>query len=276
MHLIKEKMFDEVKAFELGWSPAGKPLMTVHLYLLGEICIDTGQSHMAREVIQITKANRTGIVLLTHHHEDHTGNAAAIVKGLNIPVLGHPVTAEKMKTGFKILPYQHIIWGKSEPVSIAFLPKTIETKKFQLEPIHAPGHSKDHTVFWERNHGWLFSGDIYLSDRVKYFRADERIKDQITSLRKILSYDFEALFCGHHPQPQQGKSKLSQKLNFLEDFYGKVKFLHEKGLYDGKVIFRQMGLKEEKFIKWFCMGNVSMLNMVRSAMASFRNEHENV
>ena len=107
-----------------------------------------------------------------------------------------------MEKTFKIHPYQTYTWGKSGQVSVLPLPAVVETGKYKLRPVHTPGHSNDHTVYLEENHGWLFSGDLYLGERIKYFRSDEKFKDQIDSIKMILEYDFDALFCAHNPVPR--------------------------------------------------------------------------
>lgn len=67
------------------------------------------------------------------------------------------------------------------------LPEVYSQKGFSFLPIHTPGHSKDHTVFLEPQQGWLFSGDLYLGGRIKYFRVDEnRIMKQL-KLKEVLS-----------------------------------------------------------------------------------------
>jgi glyoxylase-like metal-dependent hydrolase (beta-lactamase superfamily II) len=123
-------------------------------------------------------------------------------------------------------------------------------------------------VYHEPDRGIIFSGDLYLSDRIKYFRSDEMISDQIESLKKILCFDFDTVLCSHHPKPTKGKQRITTKLQFLEDLYGSIRRIWEKG-YEEKEIFRKMGLKEQYFVKWFCFGNVSMRNVVRSAIRSF-------
>jgi glyoxylase-like metal-dependent hydrolase (beta-lactamase superfamily II) len=184
------------------------------------------------------------------------------------PVYGHPLTVLKMKADFSILPYQHYMWGKSVPLEMAIVPEVIETKNFRLEVIHTPGHSRDHVVYFEADRGIIFSGDLYLSDRIKYFRADEMIIEQIESLKKILCLDFDAVLCNHYPKPTKGKERIAKKLQFLEDLCGGIRSIWEKGCEE-KRIFRELGLKEQHFIKWFCFGNVSMRNAVRSAIRSF-------
>jgi glyoxylase-like metal-dependent hydrolase (beta-lactamase superfamily II) len=267
MHLARIKQFGPVTACELGWSIAGRPSWTVHLYLVDGICIDTGQSNMRRRVIQLLETRHLQQIVLTHHHEDHSGNAAVLAAGHKIPVYGHPLAVEKMKSKDKIRPYQHYIWGASTPVPMRRLPATVESNQLFLKPIHTPGHSKDHTVFYEEKNGWLFSGDLYLADRIKYFRSDECMVDQIASLKKISSLDFQALFCAHNPKPTNGKVHILNKLQFLEDLYGEISILWEKGFTVNQIIDRT-GLKESHLVRSICLGNVSMRNMVRSAAKS--------
>jgi len=263
---IKEKhIFGEVEAYKFGFGPLGPPLMSVFLYYLDGLVIDTAQSHMEKHVIGALKEKKTEKILLTHHHEDHSGNAAAISKYYNVKVYGHGITADKMEKPFKIRSYQIYTWGKSEPVSVSPLPDLIETGKYRLRPVYTPGHSRDHTVYLEENHGWLFSGDLYLGDRIKYFRSDEKFKDQIDSIKMILSYDFDALFCAHNPVQINGKKRLAKKLSFLENIYGKVQDLCKKG-YPEKAIVKSFGSEKARFVRFVTLGNVSFAHMVRSAM----------
>jgi glyoxylase-like metal-dependent hydrolase (beta-lactamase superfamily II) len=264
---LKQKDFGEVQAYELGWSPMGRPAMTVHFYIMDGICIDTALRHMQKEVVNCIANHQVHTIVLTHHHEDHSGNAASLNKTLQIPILGHPQTIKKMQQPFSILPYQHYAWGSALPVAMETLPETVQSDHIDLKPIHTPGHSRDHTVFWEKNKGWLFSGDLFIAERIKYFRADEKMQDQIDSLKKVCQLDFDCLFCAHNPQIKNGKAKLQQKLQFLEDLYGRIKGFHAKGLGLNETV-KAMGLKENYVMKTFCMGNLSMKNMVRSAFTA--------
>jgi glyoxylase-like metal-dependent hydrolase (beta-lactamase superfamily II) len=212
MHIVETEKFGEVEAIKLGYGPVGPPLMSVYLYILDGVIIDTGQRHMQKALIQLLDGKKLHRILLTHHHEDHSGNAAAIKKHYHIDACGHPLTVQKMATGFPILPYQRLAWGRSEPMALEPLCSAIESDRFKLVPIHTPGHSKDHTVFWENSRGWLFAGDLYLGQQIKFFRSDENIYDQIASLKKVVKLDFDALFCAHNPCSENGKAKLAQKL----------------------------------------------------------------
>jgi glyoxylase-like metal-dependent hydrolase (beta-lactamase superfamily II) len=49
--------------------------------------------------------------------------------------------------------------------------------------IPTPGHSEDHICLFEPNEGWLFSGDLFISERVKYMREDENVYSLLDSLK---------------------------------------------------------------------------------------------
>jgi glyoxylase-like metal-dependent hydrolase (beta-lactamase superfamily II) len=269
MRLCKQYDFKEIKGFKLGRSWFGYPMMTAYCYLFGDIMIDTGLSHIQKEILRIASNHKIKRVFLTHHHEDHSGNAAVIKNEINAEVYGHPLTIEKMSTPFKILPYQKYMWGKATPLSVKPLLKNIETDLGTMIPVHTPGHSKDHTVYFIKDAGVLFSGDLYLADKIKFFRSDEDLGIQITSLKKVLKLDFQTLLCAHHPRINHGKKHIKSKLGFLEDLYGNIAALWEKG-YPEKKIFKALNLKEERFIKYLCFGNVSMINGVKSAVRYYK------
>ena len=153
-----------MQAYEWGWSPVGRPAMTVHFYVMHGICIDTALRHMQKEVVSCIAKHQVHTIVLTHHHEDHSGNAASLNKTLQIPILGHSETVKKMQQPFSILPYQHYAWGAALPVAMETLPEIVQSDHIDLKPIHTPGHSRDHTVFWEKSKGWLFSGDLFIAE----------------------------------------------------------------------------------------------------------------
>jgi len=263
VNTVRRKLFGEIEAFELGYGPFWNPPLTVHFYLLDGVAIDSGQRRMTAVARQIFERWRPGRLLLTHHHEDHSGNAA-LAQSLGADLFAPSSILEKLRRGFPILPYQHIAWGTATPVEAKPLPLRIETGRYTLEALPTPGHSRDHTVFLEAEQGWLFSGDLYIADRIKYFRVDERIDQQITSLRSVLQHDFDMLLCAHRPQLSGGRTRLERKLAYLEDFVGEVGSHLERGAGEREVLARMKHKGGNKF--WVSGGNVSFDHMVRSAI----------
>jgi len=265
---LVEHDFGVARGFELGWSLIGKPWMTVHVWVVDHVLIDTGQRHMRREVVELARNCDIDAVLLTHHHEDHSANAAAVARELGVPICGHPETAAKLARGFRILPYQHYVWGAAEPVTIEECTTTFSSRSLHFEPVHTPGHSRDHTAWWIPEHGCLLAGDLYLADRIKFFRVDEDFGTQIGSLRRVIDgYDVDMLLCAHRPQRSGGRERLRAKLGFLEDLYGRIGDLHRQGLSESEIM-KGAGVCEIRSIVAITGGNVSARNMVRSALRS--------
>ena len=239
--------------------------MYVYFYRFGRLMVDTGQAHMGPEVLDIAKDAGVNRIFLTHHHEDHSGNAARVSQATGATVHGHAQCRAKMATGYPILPYQKIVWGRTTPVAVSGVPDQIDTDLGPMIPVHTPGHSRDHTCYHLPDQGVLFSGDLYLGDRIKYFRSDEDLWQEIASLKRILDLDFEVLLCSHNPKKTGGKGRIRTKLDFMENLYGSVAGLYAKGCRE-KEIFARLQLREDTFTKWFCFGNVSMMNGVRSVI----------
>ncbi|MCP3898762.1 MAG: MBL fold metallo-hydrolase, partial [Desulfobacteraceae bacterium] len=104
---------------------------------------------------------------------------------------------------------------------------------------------------------------------IKFFRSDEDLRTQIASLKKILKLDFDILLCSHYPKLKNGKNRIKNKLAFLEELNGNIIKLWEKG-FSEKQIFKALNLKEDYLTKYFCFGNVSMINGVRSSIRQYK------
>jgi glyoxylase-like metal-dependent hydrolase (beta-lactamase superfamily II) len=269
MHKIQSKSWGPVEAVELGYGPVGNPLMTVHVYWLDGILIDSGQSHMRSYLLDWVTQRAVERVVLTHHHEDHAGNAAAVAACTGAAVHGPDGAARKLGSGYRILPYQRLIWGPASPIQTLLPLETVFRTPggFCLQPVPTPGHSQDHTSYLETVHGWLFSGDLYLGEKIKFFRSDEVFIDQVRSLRRVLSLDFDTLFCAHNPRPGNGKEHIRRKLAFFEDLYGRIAEMRKAGLRQRQIV-RQVKKHSDLFTRLLTLGNVSYANMVGSALRS--------
>ncbi len=95
------------------------------------------------------------------------------------------------------------------------LPGSIPSRQGDIEVIHAPGHSHDHKVFYVKDRGWLFSGDVFLSEHLKYVRDDEDMPITIATLQDLLKLDFEVMFDALVGPVVHGRMAIRNKLDFL-------------------------------------------------------------
>jgi len=268
---IEEKLdFGKVVGMRVGYAPIGKPLISVIFYYIDGLLIDTGAFNTRPSVKRFVESNVVNQIALTPYHEDHAGNAGYLEKTCAIPVYGHEATISALKRKVPLKPYEYYMFGRLEKANITPLPDVIETKNYQFYPVHTPGHSIDHVVYHERNEGWLFSGDLFLGSRIKFFRKDEDILQTIISLQKTIALDFDHLFCGHNPKIGEPKPFLKAKLEQLMQLMSDVKKLINEGLSDKEILRTLSKGKEVHLARCITLGDVSYKYMVASALHALR------
>ena len=266
MQYLTSKTHDGVGMYRFGYSPIGKPFLSVYCYKLDDVLIDTAQRNCERKIITTFQDDIINKILLTHWHEDHSGNAETLANLHNADIYAPDQCLHQLKNGFKVLPYERFLFGEIRPVTreIQPLPKEITTKNHRLIPVFTPGHSEDHTVFIEANEGWLFGGDLFVGVEIQIFRKGEKFWQQVESFKRVLEYDFDVIFCGHHPRLKNGRKWMQQKLQYFEDFGGQVKGLSEQG-FSTKGIMKEMKLRENKLLNLLLSNDVSVAYMVEAA-----------
>lgn len=221
--------FGAVQTVRMARPYFGRELLPVYCYVVGDTLVDTGLSCYGEALLKLVQDCDITRAVLTHHHEDHAGNAAAL-RARGIEVLSNETTHALVAHDYPIHFYQHLIWGKMAPVKTELFADTVRIGPYQAEVIAAPGHCADQVVFFVRQEGWLFSGDAFLSERVKVFRRDEDFAATLDTLRRLLQLDFDALLCAHKPSFVKGKRALRAKLDWLLELEGEVRRLHAAGM----------------------------------------------
>lgn len=266
MKIAEQFQRGPVHAFRVASWPFGRPKMFVHLYYLDGLLIDTGHPNMRKEIMEMTAPLEVSQMFITHHHEDHSGNISVLQKQFQCPVRSSSLCAEIMKNPPRVSPAQWLTWGQA-PAYHDLQPEDqlIKTPNYDLELIPIPGHAKDMMALYVRSEGWLFAADLWVSSYIRYFMRVEGMREQITSLKRVLELDVELLFCSHRPQFEDVKAKLAAKLQFFEDFYGQVAHWHAQG-NKANGIMKKMELKPQWFMRMLSTGNLSTLNMVKAVI----------
>jgi len=232
---------------------------------LGGTVFDTGPSNQWEFVKSFIADKALKQLILTHHHEDHSGNAAAIKALTGVTPLAPEITTSILRKGFKIPPVQRMIWGASEPVETEVLPEQITLSNGEsAEAIFAPGHARDMTCYLLRERGWLLSADLYIANHLKFLRIDEHIPTIIDSTKRVLGYDFETILCPHKGIVEQGKQRLAEKVDFLINLAGETQNLHGQGYSDREITRKLLG--KENLMSLLSGYNFSKINLVRSCL----------
>ncbi len=268
MSIITIKKHQEVEMIETGFSLFGKPLLNVYCFYIDGILLDTGQHRMQKHIIKALENKKINQIILTHHHEDHSGNAQVLSELHQAPIYANELSVPYITKGFpyRIRFYQWYNLGKITLVKNPLpYPTKFETKNICLEPIYTPGHCEDHYCFFERNKGWLFSGDLYIGNLQVMRNNDEDMEIMMESIIKMLAYDFDVLFCCHHPKINDGKKYLRYKLEYLQEFQQKAIHFYQQG-YSIKEIMKKMNKKENWFYKIYTENDIGVDFMVQSAL----------
>ncbi|MCL6272022.1 MBL fold metallo-hydrolase [Sansalvadorimonas sp. 2012CJ34-2] len=256
---------DAVEGIRVGRLNAGINTTFV-VYRLGSTLIDCGPSNQWGYVRPFISEKPVRQLLITHHHEDHSGNARRISALTGVTPLAPEQSKGKMATGYRIPPVQKVVWGSMEPVTTEPYPEFIELEDGSpVIPVHTPGHAKDLHVFYLPRQKWLFSGDLYVSKTIRILRGDENLELLMDSIRRVLELDFDVIFCPHRGIVEYARESMEEKLKNLENLCYEAQSLAEKGFSLNQVTREVLG--REEMISWISAFNLSKRNLIRAALS---------
>jgi glyoxylase-like metal-dependent hydrolase (beta-lactamase superfamily II) len=261
--MLQETRIDAVTQYRMARTLLGRDLYYVAAYYVDGLLIDTGFAYLAEQFFQTLQNRNIEQIVNTHHHEDHVGANYLFEEHRGINALAHPRAIPLIEhPPAKLKPYRNVVWGVPKPARPQAVGATISTPKYSFQVLHLPGHSNDHIGLYEPEQGWLFSGDAYLSVKVRVLRLDEDIHAAMDSLRKIVALPLRHLFCGSGKVLDNPAEMLKKKLEFYEDIQQQIETLHEKGWAPEKI--RDTVLGKEGVWPLLSQGEFSKLNLVKA------------
>lgn len=226
---MKLKELEDLTQAEFSVSLGGQT-MNVSVFFIDGMLIDTGPKRQEKLLTALYENWDIDQVVLTHHHEDHTGLAHWLEHEKKVPIYIHPLGVEICKKKAKLPLYRQLFWGKREAFLAEPIEKMFRSENYVWEVIHTPGHAEDHIALYNKEKGWMFGGDLYVHPQPKSSFKFESIPEMIQSLRKVLKYDFETFICSHKGVVFEGKKALRAKLDYLISLQQEILFLYNKGM----------------------------------------------
>ncbi len=183
------EVVDGVFALRLG-------MVNVHLVVTddGVVLVDTGLPGQAAAIERAArKLGTPHAILLTHHHPDHAGSAAALRERTGARLFAHAAEAPFLTGHFQADEPE----GRLRKFLFRRLAKVEPTKIDQLvgdgaEPLpgftvlHTPGHTRGHLSFLlDRAGGVMFAGDAATAEK--------------GAVERFAELDFEHAVFGHGP-----------------------------------------------------------------------------
>jgi glyoxylase-like metal-dependent hydrolase (beta-lactamase superfamily II) len=247
----------------------GRPVREVSAYAFADLLIDTGPPTTAARLVEWCRGGPVRRVVLTHHHEDHIGGAAALQEELGLPILGPAGAVPIFAEGLRMPLYRRIVWrGQPRTFRAEPLGESVEGDGYRLLVIPTPGHAFSHVCFFEESRRWLFSGDLYVHERVKLLRRIEDVGQHLDSLRRVAALEPELLICDHAGILEHARERLSRKIQFWDELAGQARTLREQGLPVEEITRRLLG--PEVLLTYASLGDFSKRNLIRGLLATAR------
>jgi len=188
-------------------TPTLPPATHTNCVLLGDdqvVVIDPASPYEDEQARLLTHLEHRGCeviaIWLTHHHADHTGGVQALRHALDVPVLAHPATAERVGRGIAV--DESLFDGDLVPLG-----------DLQVEALHTPGHARGHLAFREVRTRTLVAGDLVAGQGTIIIDPPEGdMADYLTTLGRLVRDGVGSIIPAHGPVIEDGESRL---LNYI-------------------------------------------------------------
>lgn len=186
-----------------------------HCYLLigseHSLLIDTGLGicNICEEVNRLT--DKPVIAVATHIHWDHIGGHKYFpefyaqvqeldwLKGkfpLNLDTIREMVVDRcDLPDGFDVEKYTLF---QGTPSKVLTDNNSIDIGGREIKALHTPGHSPGHLCFWEKDRGYLFTGDLVYKDILFAYYPSTDPEAYLASLERIAALPVKRVFPAHH------------------------------------------------------------------------------
>ena len=151
------------------------------------------------------------IAVATHVHWDHLGghkyfpNFYAHEAELNWLHGEFPLSMEQIKEmvidrcdlpeGFDVNNYEFF---QGTPTKLLQDNDVIDIGNRSVQILHTPGHSPGHMCFWEKDTGFLFTGDLVYKDTLFAYFPSTDPEAYLNSLERLSMLPVNSVFPGHH------------------------------------------------------------------------------
>lgn len=172
--------------------------------------IDPGYDpHKILKYLKASKLEPEGI-LLTHHHVDHSGNAAYLRKELDCPIMIHREDADRFREGADVL---------LEDGDVLELEAAEHGGRgLKLKVLHTPGHTRGGICFMSQRERVCFTGDtVFNVDLGRTDLDDGSYEEMVRSIQNVVNtWENDITIYPGHGDPATMKTVRKINLEFLE------------------------------------------------------------
>lgn len=248
---------------------------SVSAYLVRGVLVDTGFAGAAPALDAWLRNARRAFLhgaeglmsaVVTHAHEDHSGNAG-LLQERGIPVWLSPHTRDELATLRRVPLYRRFVWGGPLPVQPdagRFAADAVPLPH-GLEILPAPGHSDDHHVVWDQETGTLFGGDLFLGVKVRVAHHAERPRTLAATLRRMAALEPARLFDAHRGEVRTPAAALRAKADWIEEMVGEIERRAAAGMPARRIRTELLGREPGEYYVSF--NEYSKLQLVQAVLA---------
>ena len=242
--------------------------MEVCAYLVGNILVDSGLVYLGPLVRAFLAGRTVEAIALTHHHEDHCGNAGAVALDHQAPVYLRNAASFLGEGMVDLKPYRVAWWGQPHPYEPHEMPPRVEAGGRALTAVPIPGHSSSHTALLEEATGVVFTGDLFVSRGATAVMDHENPYENALSLRGVAALQARWMLTGHALAIENPAPMLVQKAEAIEAAAGKVMEHHARGLPTSEIVRRVFprGNAKDRLMATATQEEFSRANFVRACI----------
>lgn len=264
MALLEVTTYGPITRIRMARTILGFDLHDSSAFQVGRLLIDTGPPATEERLVRWCGERDIEMVAITHHHEDHVGGAAGL-KDAGYPVYAPEAALSMLAEGLRLPFYRRFVFhGRPRPFRAEPLPESFECGEYVFRVIGTPGHAFDHVALFEERNGWLFSGDLYVHERVNMFRRIEDVWQHIESLRRILALEPKLLICSQAGFLVDAQGVLRRKIRYWEDLGKEARRMRDGGHTLRQITRRLLG--REGLRTYVSGGEFSKLRLIRGLL----------
>ena len=163
-------------------------------------------------------------IVVTHEHEDHFGNAAALSRLTGARVFAHPAAHAEISYPDQARWYRGFLFGPVDPSEVQVAPDRLSTSVRELSLIHTPGHTPGHLIAFDEQSGIMLAGDLFLDVELDAQLADADGPSWLASLDHVTELNVEVLADGHGTilTGPDANDALKRKATFLRELQASI------------------------------------------------------
>jgi endoribonuclease LACTB2 len=238
-------------------SAAGRAIgIDVSAYVVRGVMIDTGFARARDLLLRAARSLDIRAAIVTHWHEDHAGNVAALA-ALGTPLTLRADTEATLRSFPRIELYRRLVWGPPPSLADNVHPPDVA----DLACVHTPGHSSDHQIVWDESTGTAFTGDLWLGVRARTVHSTEDPYAIVESLRAVRALSPDRMFDAHRGLIEPANEALDRKIDWLSTTLATIESRINAGETDATIVRRVLGGEDAAAV--VSRGHYSRLNLVR-------------